>query len=191
MLVVVLESRGIGAEVGPEALVVVGDRVVEEGAVVLGEGRGVHGFLGEQARARRVSVGRVGVDDADAEPTRGRKVGLLALEFEIVGARGLDGGGGEQGVEAGHPLVAQLVGGVPLRLLVEVVEDVGDHGGDVLRVHVGAVGVDALHLVVVDTVAHSEGVDVVDAEGQDGLVPDGVDDGVGVQLVPEGLGGGA
>ena len=60
-----------------------------------------------------------------------------------------------------------------------------------LRVHVGAVGVDALHLVVVNTVAHSEGVDVVDAEGQDGLVPDGVDDGVGVQLVPEGLGGGA
>ena len=113
------------------------------------------------------------------------------MEFEIVGARGLDGGGGEQGVEAGHPLVAQLVGGVPLCLLVEVVEDVGDHGGDVLRVHVGAVGVDALHLVVVNTVAHSEGVDVVDAEGQDGLVPDGVDDGVGVQLVPEGLGGGA
>ena len=109
------------------------------------------------------------------------------MEFEIVGARGLDGGGGEQGVEAGHSLVAQLVGGVPFRLLVEALEDVGDHGSDVLRVHVGAVGVDAFHLAIVNTVAHSEGVDVVDAEGQDGLVPDGVDDGVGVQLVPEGL----
>lgn len=46
-LVVALESRGVGAETGPELLVVVGDRVVEERTVVLGELRGIHGFFGE------------------------------------------------------------------------------------------------------------------------------------------------
>ena len=58
-LVVAFESRGIAAVVGPELLVVVGDRLVEEGTVVLGEGRGVHGFFGEQAGARSLGVGRV------------------------------------------------------------------------------------------------------------------------------------
>ena len=58
-LVVAFESRGVGAVVGPELLVVVGDRLVEEGTVVLGEGRGVHGFFGEQAGARSLGVGRV------------------------------------------------------------------------------------------------------------------------------------
>lgn len=191
MLVVVLESRCVGAEVGAELLVVVGDRVVEEGAVVLGEGRGVHGFFGEQAGSGRIGVGRIGVDDADGAPACGRQVSLLASELLVVGAGGLDGGGGEQGVESCHPLVTQLVGGVTLRLVVEVLEDVGDDRRDVCRVHVRTVGVDPLHLAVVDTVAHSECVDVVDTEGQDGLVPDGVDDGVGVQLVPEGLLSGA
>ena len=76
---------------------------------------------------------------------------------------------------------------MPLRLLVEVFEDVGHHGRDALRVHVSAVGIDAFDVVVVDAVSHAERVEVVDAERQDGLVPDGVDDRVGVQLVPEGL----
>ena len=34
-LVIAFESRGVGAVVGPKLLVVVGDRFVEEGAVVL------------------------------------------------------------------------------------------------------------------------------------------------------------
>ena len=111
----------------------------------------------------------------------------MALELLVVGTGSLDGGGGEQGVEAVDAPLLVLEGGVPLRLLVEVFEDVGDHGRDALRVHVGAVGIDAFDVVVVDAVSHTERVEVVDAERQDGFVPDGVDDRVGVQLVPKGL----
>ena len=111
----------------------------------------------------------------------------MALELLVVSAGGLDGGGSEQGVETIDTPFLVLEGGVPLRLLVEVFEDVGDHRRDTLRVHVGAVGIDTFDVVVVDAVSHAERVEVVDAERQDGLVPDGVDDRVGVQLVPEGL----
>ena len=111
----------------------------------------------------------------------------MALELLVVGAGGLDGGGSEQGVETVDAPFLVLEGGVSLRLLVEVFEDVGDHGRDALRVHVGAVGIDAFDVVVVDAVSHAERVEVVDAERQDGLVPDGIDDRVGVQLVAEGL----
>ena len=82
-----------------------------------------------------------------------------------------------------------LEGGVSLRLLVEVFEDVGDHGRDALRVHVGAVGIDAFDVVVVDAVSHAERVEVVDAERQDGLVPDSVDDRVGCLLYTSWTGG--
>ena len=115
----------------------------------------------------------------------------MAFEFLVVGTGGLDGGGGEQGVKTVHAPLLVLEGGVPLRLLIEVLEDVGDHGRDALRVHVCAVSIDAFDVVVIDTVAHAERIEVVDAERQDGVVPDCVDDRIGVQLVSEGLLGGA
>ena len=45
---------------------------------------------------------------------------------------------------------------MPLRLLIEVLKNVGDHGRDALRVHVGAVGINAFNVVVVDAVSHAE-----------------------------------
>ena len=137
-------------------MVVVGDCVVEKRTVVLGESRGVHSFFGEQARARSVGVGRVGVDDSDAEPACLRQVGLLTFEFLVVGAGCLDGGGSEQGVEATHTTFLVLERGVPLRLLVEVLKNIGDHGRDTLRVHVGAVGIDAFNVVIINAVSHAE-----------------------------------
>ena len=115
----------------------------------------------------------------------------MAFEFLVVGPGGLDGGGGEQGVKTVHAPLLVLEGGVALRLLVEVLEDVGDHGRDALRVHVCAVGIDAFNVVIIDAVAHAERIEVVDAERQDGVVPDCVDDRIGVQLVSKGLLGGA
>ena len=115
----------------------------------------------------------------------------MAFEFLVVGTGGLDGGGSEQGVETIDAPFLVLEGGVPLRLLIEVLEDVGDHSRDALRVHVCAVGIDAFDVVVIDTVAHAERVEVVDAERQDGVVPDCIDDRIGMQLVSKGLLGGA
>ena len=115
----------------------------------------------------------------------------MAFEFLVVGTGGLDGGGGEQGVKTVHAPLLVLEGGAPLRLLIEVLEDVGNYGRNALRVHVGALGIDAFDVVVIDTVAHTERIEVVDAERQDGVVPDGIDNRVGVQLVSEGLLGGA
>ena len=85
----------------------------------------------------------------------------------------------------------ERVGAGALGLLGEVLADVAHHLTQALWGEKGLLGVDAGNLAVVDVVGHLDSVDVVDAEGQDVLVPDGVDNCVGVQLVAEGLGGGA
>jgi len=59
----VLRARVVG---GAELCVVVADRLIEEGAVVGGQLRGVHGLIGQRLTGR-VGVGRVGVGDADAQ----------------------------------------------------------------------------------------------------------------------------
>jgi len=66
VLVVALEALRARLVDGAELHVVVVDRLIEEGAVVGGQLRGVHGLIG-QCLPGCVGVGRVGVGDADAQ----------------------------------------------------------------------------------------------------------------------------
>jgi len=71
VLVVALEALRVRLVGGAELHVVVVDRLIEEGAVVGGQLRGVHGLVCQRLTGR-VGVGRVGVGDADAQaPVRG------------------------------------------------------------------------------------------------------------------------
>jgi hypothetical protein len=71
VLVVALEALCARVVGGTELSVVVTDRLIEEGAVVGSQLRGVHGLIGQRLPGR-IGVGRVGVDDADAQaPVRG------------------------------------------------------------------------------------------------------------------------
>ena len=152
--------------------------------------RGVHGLIGQRLTGR-IGVGCVGVDDADAQaPVRGQPL-LLPLELHVVGARRPDRRRREQRVEAQHPLLPQCVGGVAPRLLVEVLTDVAHHLGQPLGRQQRSLGIDSADLGVAHDVGHLDRVDVVDAERQHVLVPDRVHDRVRVQLVAEGLRGGA
>jgi hypothetical protein len=72
-----------------------------------------------------------------------------------------------------------------------VLADIAHDLRDALRRQQRPLGVDGRHLLVLDARRGLDRVDVVDAEGQHVLVVDGIDDGVGVQLVTEGLLGGA
>lgn len=83
-----------------------------------------------------------------------------------------------------------LVTALTLSLLVKVFQGVPDDLTDAFRGHGGLLGVDAGNLAVL-RVSDPHGVDVVNAEGQHVHVADGVDNGVGVQLVAKGLPGGA
>ena len=131
VLVVALEALRARVVGGAELSVVVTDRFIEEGAVVGGQLRGVHGLIGQRLTGR-IGVGRVGVNNADAQaPVRGQPL-LLPLELHVVGARRPDRRRREQRVEAEHALLPQRVGGVAPRLLVEVLTDVTHHLGQPL-----------------------------------------------------------
>lgn len=86
VLVVALEALCARVVGGAELRVVVADCLIEEGTVVRGQLRGVHGLIGQRLTGG-VGVGRVGVDDADAQaPARGQPL-LLSLELHVVGTR--------------------------------------------------------------------------------------------------------
>lgn len=110
----------------------------------------------------------------------------------VVRLRGFDGVACEDGVEAAAdgPLEGVRVA-LALGLLIEVLQDVGDDVAQALGLLPGGVGVDALDLHVGVVALAPERTHVVDLERQHVTVVDGVDHGVGVQAVAEGLRGGA
>ena len=81
-----------------------------------------------------------------------------------------------------------LVATRTLGLLIEMLQGVLNDLPDAFGRHEGHFGIDASNLTVFRA-SDSHGVVVVDAERQHVLVIDSVDDGVSVQLVPEGLPG--
>ena len=72
-----------------------------------------------------------------------------------------------------------------MRLLTEVFEDVLCHFADALGRRHRAFGIDGRDLLIRDTGCHVHGVDVIDAERQDVVVVDRVDDGVRMKLITE------
>jgi len=80
-------------------------------------------------------------------------------------------------------LPAWQVSAGTLGLLVEVLADIGHDLRNALGRQQRALRVDGGHLLVADARLRPDRVDVVDAERQDVPVVDGIDDGVGVQLV--------
>ena len=85
VLVVALEALRARVVGGAELCVVVADRLIEEGAVVGGQLRGVHGLIGQRLTVC-IGVGRVGVGDADAQALVRAQPLLLPLELHVVGA---------------------------------------------------------------------------------------------------------
>ena len=190
VLVVVLEAVGRGVEAGAEHLVVVLDRVLQEAARIDPERGRVEVLLAQQA-VGVIFVCGIAEDDPDLQALVGGDVLLLQEELVVVALGGVDRGSREQCVEAAHPLVLQLIGVRPLRLLVEVFTDVLDHLAQTFGRQQRLLGIDGADLLVRDAVGHLDRVDVVDPERQHVLVRDRVDDGVGVQPVTEGLLSGA
>ena len=70
---------------------------------------------------------------------------------------------------------------LPLRLLREIFDDIARHDADAPRVVQRLIGVDAPHLFPVHILLHPHRGIIVHVEAQHVSVPDGIDDGVGVQ----------
>ncbi len=79
------------------------------------------------------------------------------------------------------------IGTGPLGLLVEMFADIADDLADAFRCQQRPLGIDGGHLLVLDPRPGLDRVDIVDAERQHVLVIDGIDNGVGVQLVAKRL----
>ena len=192
VLVVVLELVGRSVVTGAEGFVVVLDRVVEKVARTLVESAGFELFLTEQPVSVRL-VGGVTEDDADLEflvaRLLERTLALHSHERVVVAFGGIDGCGGEEGVEAAHPFSGKRVVFGAFRFLVEVVEHVVDDLPHPFRREQGLLGVDRRDLLVGDR-ADPHRIDVVDAERQHVLVADGIHDRVRIQLLAERLLGG-
>ncbi len=189
VLVVVLKALRARVETGCEHGVVVADGGLQEVAA-----RGVQaGHVEALIRKAAAIVGLVGaeaVDEGNLQLLAGA-LGLDALEGRIVHLRHVDGGCGENGVEAHDALALEVVAARALGLLSVVVKDVVGNQVHASSCLVGALAVDVVDLLVFVLVALPDGLDVVHPERQHVFVAYGVHDGVGVQLVAEGLLGGS
>ena len=212
VLVVVLELLGAGVVAGLEHRVVVGDGGFEEVARRSVEKTGVLGVLLIQKAVRFRFVDVEAVNQRHFQPPG--RIGLhLPLEFAVIEFCRVDGGDGEDRVEAGHPDLlldlldpAAVAGGgdgcdvrehvevertvIAPGFLVEVFEDISGDVADPGRIEQGFFPVDIDDLLIFDLLLFAHGADVFDAEGEDIFIADGVDDRVGVELVAERLSGG-
>ena len=209
VLVVVLELIAVGGVVGVEHLVVVPDGGVQKIPAVLIQGAGVLAVLFVQDAVRFLLVGPVAVDRRHPQFLCGVGCHLL-FELLVVELGHVHRGHREDGVEAAEALFLldlihraifagghlrdvgegmEQIGLVPsIGLLVEVFQDVPGHQFDALRRHEGLFPVDVPDRLVVNVRLGVHGSDIVHPEGQHILVIDGIHDGVGVELVAEGLG---
>ena len=179
-----MEFVGTCVKGGAEAGVVVPDCFVEEVAGLFVEGVGFECFVRE-GFLYVVFVWVVAEDGCDGELAI--CFGDLFLKFGVVFDCEGDGSCGEDGVEACGEFALVGVGFVSFCFLVEVFEGVADDFADAFGGGEGPFGVDCGDLFVWGVVFLFDGVDVVDAEGEDVSVVDCVDDGVGVESVAEGL----
>lgn len=114
----------------------------------------------------------------------------LPLELLVVEHGYGDGAHGKDGVEARQPLSFDGIEEGTARLSVKVLQDVPDYGADAFRGGKRLFDVDGPDFAILHALRHLHCVDVVDAEGQHIAVIDGIDDGIGVQLVAKSLFGG-
>ena len=205
VLIVILKLFSSGVVTGSKQIVVILDGILKKSARVLGKGLGIEGLVVESVVIGGL-VGSVGVDDGDLEPFVRCEILLLALKLVVVTAGSINRCRGENGVEAVNPLAlaegfcgATAAGGLAdvrddrvlvatrtLGLLIEMLQGVLNDLPDAFGRHEGHFGIDASNLTVFRA-SDSHGVVVVHTERQHVLVVDSVDDGVGVQLVSEGL----
>lgn len=180
VLVVILELVGRSAVIGVEGLVIVINGLVQKIA------RSRVRALSVEARVFRVGlIGIVAENSGDVQVLA--PLGQLLPEFLVIRHGHGNGTHRQNGVEPGQPLPFKRIKAVALGLLVKMLDDVLDHSGHALRRGQRLFAVNSLHLVVFHAVGHFHRVDIVDAERQHVAVIDGVDDGVGVELVAEGL----
>ena len=211
ILIVALETVIIGAVICVEQLIIIFDRHLEKIARALIQPRGALGIFFVQQAV--VDFFICGIAEYRRDPQLlGRIFIHLTLELVIIQLRHRDGRDCKDGVEAAdslllldflHSAVIRRrdlihirqhivdVGFIPaIGLLIEVVEDILRHQLDALRRHKGLFTVDIMHLFVVDIRLRLHRLDIINAEGQDILIVDRVNDRIGMQLVAEGLLGG-
>lgn len=194
-----------------EHLVVVPDGRIQKVPAVLFQGAGVLTVLLVQDAVRFLLVGPIAVDRRHPQLLCGVG-GHLLFELLIVELGHVHRGHSENGVESAEALLlldllhrTVFAGGYirnvgeavehiglvpPVGLLIKVLQNVPGHQFDALRRHEGLFPVDVPDRLVVNVRLGVHGSDIVHPEGQHILVIDGIHDGVGVELVAEGLGGG-
>ncbi len=209
VLVIVLEFLARGIVIGVEHFIVVVNGALEKIPAALVEAVRVLGVFFAEKPAADFLVRGVAVDHGDAQLLRGIR-GHLTFKFAVVKLGRVDRGYSENRVEPREPHrrldfvdglppgsgnvsdIRQRVEGVgsaaAVGLLIEMVEDVACDDFNAPRGHERPLPVDVPDLLVGDGVVLVHGLDVVDPEGQHVVIVDGVDDGVGVKLVAEGLG---
>lgn len=212
VFVVVLELLGGGVVTGLKHRVVIGDGRFKKVARRGVEPTGVFGILLVEKPFRLRFVDVEAVDQRHLQPPGG--IGFhLPLEFAVVEFCRVDGGDGEDRIEAGHPdfpldlldFVAVAGGGdggdvgeraeierpvVAAGFLIEMLQNVPGDVADPGRIEQCFFAIDAGDLFILDVLLFAHGADVFDPEGENVSVADGVDDRVGVQHVAERLFGG-
>lgn len=209
VFIVILELFPGGVVVGVEHLVVVLNGLLQKISAALVQGAGVlRILLPQHPLVLQVLVGPIAVNQGHPQPL-GRVRLHLALELLVVELGHGHRGHREDGVEAAEPLPgldllngAAFAGGhlgnvgqhveliapaAPVGFLVEVVQNVAGHQLNALGGHKSLFPVDVPHLFIVYVRVIPHGTDVVHPEGEHILVIDGVDNGVGVELIPKGL----
>ena len=214
VLVVVLETLRTRIVACPEHAVVVLNRILKEAPRVSRKRRSIERFL-PQCGIFGIIVGPIRVDQPNLELLARCRIQLLHRELVVVPARCIDRGRGKQRVEPVDSLrdlnllylalvppvlhhlcnvynhvVVIATASVPLRLVIEMLTNVGHHRTDPPGIQHHALVIRTGDLLLINIAPDLDRVDVIDAERQHVLVRDGIHDRVCVQLFAKRLFGG-
>ena len=175
-----------GVEIGTEHLVIVFDDIFQK---VTGAGVQSFGtaFFFTQCSVSRFFVGGKAVDQPNLETSGGGQLFLLIGKFKVIALGGLNGGGGEQGIEAGQPFAFMTVERGSPGLLIEMFPDIRHNLRNAFGSKQSLFRINGRNLLIPDMFRRLDGIDVIHTERQDILVIDRIDDGVGVEFVSKGL----
>ena len=167
-----------------ECGVIVFDGVVEKVARGRVEVFRIEAFIAQRV-FRGVFIGPVAEYGGYGQPPFAFR--KLPLELRIVFHGHGNGAYGKKGIEPGDALPLEGIKAVSFGLPVEVIENIADDFPHALRGIEHLFGIDGPHLFILNIIGHFYGVHIVDAERKHVSVVDGVHNGVGVELVAEGL----
>ena len=188
IFIVILKPLGRGIESCAKGLVVILDGAFQKIPIGFSQAFGLETFI-------RKHIFRVFLIRAVAEDGGNDQFAVslqqLTFKFLIVKFCSIDGGDGENRVEAHDTLTLECISTVAHRFLVKMGEDIVCYLADALGCAQSPFLINGSHLFVDDIWSHMHRADVIDPEGQDIPIIDGINDGVGVQFIPKGLFGGA